>query len=268
MLTTDEQKKMSAEGTYMNQFETDLNGWKDFDPARGYTWTTDGPIKIIQRPTCKIRNDLLYKLHWPIFGPLSDIQVWEPCNDNEYTLVPFENHPMGSEPLCTVPFDRMTIYIQPVEDRMLHIESNYDCDEDRWKGPKDLVLTNSVDSPLTLQRFVTAVHAHLNDGENKAKILECINMFYAGPPRHEGGGVYSVSVEADGRWPPPYRIPEGTAFLFNGFRFDGHKPDGGEWRETIDIFTEHDHGFSMEMFLKRQKEKQRRYEEERQHYAV
>lgn len=46
-------------------------------------------------------------------------------------------------------------------------------------------------------------------------------MFYTGPLERQGGTVYSVSVEADDRWPPPYRIPKEAAFLFKNLDYGG-----------------------------------------------
>jgi hypothetical protein len=46
-------------------------------------------------------------------------------------------------------------------------------------------------------------------------------MFYTGPPERHGGNVYSVNVEADDRWPPPYKILTETAFLSKNLDYGG-----------------------------------------------
>lgn len=257
---------MSNTISHLDEFEKDLNGWKNFDPNRGYGFTNDGAIKIIQDPPPKLRNDLLHKLYWPLFGPLDGIKVWELLNVNEYTLVPFQDHPMTSELLVRAPCNQFQIAIEPVEERITHIESNCNHDEDRWKGPETLVLDNSAESPITLGRFVTAVHQLFNNVENKPMILECINMFYSGPPVHHGGYLYSVDVEADGTWPPRNKIPEGAVSFFE--EAEDYEVDEGDWVITVRVFTEGDFGTSSGQFWERKKQSQQEYELEKQYYAV
>jgi hypothetical protein len=249
----------NPETPWHDKFEKDLNGWKNFNPDRGYGRMPDD--KLIQDPPPAMRNDLLMKLQWSLFEPLENIRVREAPDGSPAKLMPFHNHPMAAEPISNTSYDKMSVYIDPVQERMCHDE------EDRWERPELLVLDNSLESPITISRFVAAVHEHFNIPENKSGIIECINMFWTGPPTHHGGDLYFVSIDADSTWPPPNKIPHGTRFFFEDLDYDT-QPDEGEWRVTVRLFTEGEHGTSVEKFWKQQMECQKRLELERQDYDL
>ncbi|KAJ4317018.1 hypothetical protein N0V94_005159 [Neodidymelliopsis sp. IMI 364377] len=238
-----------------------LNSTPKFD-----TFKADPAMKLepdsgpIQRPASNIRRDILYRLRWDLFGSLSDIQAWDTFDHNDCTPVPFFGHPMASELLTAIPFDHLEIEARAVEDRFDFIECKHDSDDQRWKGPQPLILKNSADSPITVGKFVTAIHEYFNDDNNKAKIMECIDMFYSGPPTHHGGNMYSFAVEADGTWPPRNKIPKGATHFFQDLREYG--PVEGEWRIGVNVFTEGDMGYTPERFWEKQKMFQKRYEKQ------
>ncbi|RMZ69737.1 hypothetical protein GMOD_00010320 [Pyrenophora seminiperda CCB06] len=105
-----------------------------------------------------IRQDLLYRLRWNVFGALDDIEIATgPCD--QAAVVPFFSHTLADESIAIPPFSRIDeVYIGECVDRVDH----HYPEEYRYKPPPPMTINNEDGSPITLRQFVTQTHAYLN----------------------------------------------------------------------------------------------------------
>lgn len=137
-----------------------------------------------------LRQDLLSRLHWPIFSPLTTIQFL----DTNGTLVPFTTHPLASIPLASTPLNKLHVLIDTCSERAAHDEG--DGGPGSYIPPEPLIFSGS---PITLLDFVVKTHGYLN--AHREDIVECEEEVY------DGGGV---RVDGGGR-----NILDGKGFWFD-----------------------------------------------------
>jgi hypothetical protein len=123
----------------------------------------------------KLRKDLLYRLRWPIFAPLSDIQIStgpisitfnEPSKNilsqdtSQTTLIPLFESPLANESIATPPLSRIDeIRIAECENKQDYHEQH---DDFGYKAPTPLTIANPNGKPITLGQFVTEVQEYYN----------------------------------------------------------------------------------------------------------
>jgi hypothetical protein len=120
----------------------------------------------------RLRDDLLERLCWDVFGSLSDIQVNDPGN----SLTPFIGSSIASESLASPPFTNISVYIDVCEGKQSMDELD---DEDQYAAPEPLIIDKEDGSPISLHDFVSQVHSYLN--ANKEEIMQCEDELYMNP---------------------------------------------------------------------------------------
>jgi hypothetical protein len=218
--------------------------------------TNLAPTVNLEPPPDRLRQDLLDRLHWDIFGPLEAIQVRDP----DGLLTPFLNHPIASESLAHPPLATISVYIDSCLDKAALDE--HDEDEGRYHAPEPLVICKRDVAPISLCEFVTRVHRYLND--NRDELYKCEDEAYFDPPAPEDDGQDAVGVVAaydDDASEPDYEsmelihflrsgnIPAGSRFLFDYVLFN--EVDTGEYDVSVGVFVEGQIGISLETFLAR-----------------
>jgi hypothetical protein len=196
----------------------------------------------------RMRQDLLDRLHWNIFGPLSDVSVRDGT-----ILSPLSNHGIRFESVANPPVSRLAIHIMPCQEK--HAMDEHE-EEHRYQPPKPIIIQNTNGTPITLEDFVPQVHLYLN--VNREDIYKCIDESYVRPSDFEesqdytgndGDVEYKFAEESD---EPTHfwsggNIPEGARFFFDDARFN--ECDANEFEAYVDIYAEGNMGVSFEQFL-------------------
>ncbi|USP78067.1 hypothetical protein yc1106_05341 [Curvularia clavata] len=111
-----------------------------------------------KRSMLEVRNDLLYRLRWNVFGPLDEIEIrtgpWDQTTD-----VPLFGHPLAKESIAVPPVSRIDkLCIAECLDRVdYRMEEAY-----QYKPPPPLTIHNEDGSAISIGQFVTEAHAYLN----------------------------------------------------------------------------------------------------------
>ncbi|KAJ6276458.1 hypothetical protein J3E71DRAFT_395070 [Bipolaris maydis] len=109
----------------------------------------------------RLRDDLLERLCWDVFGSLNDILIKDP--ENSLTVV--------SKP----PLSNILVYIDVCEEK--HNIDEHE-EEDRYAA-LELIIDKEDGSPIFLHDFVSQVHSYLN--ANKEEIMQCEDELYMNP---------------------------------------------------------------------------------------
>ncbi|KAF1934836.1 hypothetical protein EJ02DRAFT_460880 [Clathrospora elynae] len=199
----------------------------------------------------RIREDLLDRLYWNVFGLQSDIAV----RDGN-TLIPFANHAIGSEGIADPPVSKITVNIQVCQEKYFMDET--DEEEYRYQPPTPLVIEKQDGTPILLNEFINQVHPFLN--ANKDEIFKCEDEIYTQPTELEDGskfdGVDPAEFEGfdqdeDQSTEPSLfirsgNIPAGSKFFFDKAIFN--ELDMDEFEVYIDLFVEGNMGMSFDQF--------------------
>jgi hypothetical protein len=130
----------------------------------------------------RIRIDLLYRLQWNVFAALENITVSKDTNGQE--IVPFLDDAAADELLADPPLSRVQVRLDDCEEKRAHDEND---EEDRYRPPAPLTISNEVGTPITMRQFVTRVHAYFNENKNEIKAVK--GESYGRPMYSEDGRV-------------------------------------------------------------------------------
>lgn len=203
----------------------------------------------------RLRDDLLERLRWDVFGSLNDIQVKDPGN----ALTPFMGASIASESLASPPFTKISVYIDVCEEKRNMDEQE---EEDRYAAPEPLIIDKEDGSSISLHDFVSQVHSYLN--VNKEEIMQCEDELYMNPV-DLGDGVKAVEVvpdDDDRDWADGSgedhefshflrsgNIPEGSRVFFD--RAMINQIDQEEYSIHVVLFVEGDNGETLDLFWER-----------------
>ena len=185
----------------------------------------------------RIRQDLFNRLHWDVFGPLSDITVQD---GNKNTLATFTSHAIGLESIADPPVFRISVNIDVCQQKFSMDET--DEEDYRYQPPKPLVIENQNGSPISIKDFIDQVHLFLN--ANKDEIYKCEDENYYGADEDEGRdkdqptecGIFTRSGN----------IPPWSRFFFD--RAQINELDTNEFEVYIELFVEGNMGLSSDQF--------------------
>jgi hypothetical protein len=124
----------------------------------------------------RLRQDLLYRLRWDIFGPLDDIHVVEEPGNPNTALTPLLSHPMAHESLAHPLLATVSVYISCCEEKSALDEND---EEWRYQPPAPIIISHGDGSAITVGEFVTRTHAYLNT--NREQIFKCEDELYFKP---------------------------------------------------------------------------------------
>ncbi|KAF2132486.1 hypothetical protein P153DRAFT_382110 [Dothidotthia symphoricarpi CBS 119687] len=188
-----------------------------------------------------LRQDLLYRLRWNVFGPLRDIKVVEkPSGDSEGgTLSPLQDHPIASEFVGVPPCAQIRLEITECitkhnfdytselgSDDDEEEEDEKDSDEDEgdveqgYQPPPPLIIRNSDDTPITIEQFFKDEIYSGPENNNDGPWLTDLG------PRKETGN-----------------IPEGTDIYLQSAT--GHMYEDGLWVQ-VSLLVDGDYGLTKE----------------------
>lgn len=203
----------------------------------------------------RLRDDLLERLRWDVFGSLNDIQVKDPEN----FLTPFMGASIASESLASPPFTNISVYIDVCEEK--HSMDEHE-EEDRYAAPEPLIIDKEDGSPISLHDFVSQVHSYLN--ANKEEIMQCEDELYMNPV-DLGDGVKAAEAvpdDDDRDWAdesgedPEFshflrsgNIPEGSRVFFD--RAMINQIDQDEYSIHVVLFVEGNNGETLDSFWER-----------------
>ncbi|EUC45763.1 hypothetical protein COCMIDRAFT_94635 [Bipolaris oryzae ATCC 44560] len=193
----------------------------------------------------RIRQDLLSRLHWNVFGPLDEVAV----RDGP-TLTPLAHHAIKSESIALPPLSKVTIHIDVCQEKYAMDEHD---DEDRYQPPSPLVIEKTDGTPISINDFVTLVHPFLN--ANEEEISKCEDEFHTLPTRLEDGTTF-VGVDPDeftsgdhGHFYRSGNMPANPRFFFDEARFNAADED--EFEIYIVLFVDGNLGVSFDEFWAR-----------------
>lgn len=193
----------------------------------------------------RIRQDLLSRLHWNIFGPLSEITV----RDGP-TLALLAHHAIKSESIAIPPLSKVTVHMDVCQEKYAMDEHD---EEDRYQPPAPLVIEKPAGTPISIEDFVTHVHAFLN--ANKEEIFKCEDEFYMLPTRLDDGTTFvgvdpdEFNLGDDSRFYRSGNIPANTRFFFDEARFN--EVDEDELEIYVVLFVDGNMGTSFDEFWAR-----------------
>jgi hypothetical protein len=199
----------------------------------------------------RVRQDLLDRLHWNVFGPLGEVSVQDGT-----ILTPLSSHAIRFESVADPPISRVTVEINVCF--VKHAMDETEEEEDRYQSPEPLIIEKLDGSPISLNDFVTQVHPFLN--ANKDEIFKCEDEFYTQPTGLEDGTKFVgfgpddfVSLDGD-----EGKFVESSHFLRSGnipadarFFFDRAQLnviDTDEFEVYVDLFVEGNMATSFEQF--------------------
>ncbi|EMD61913.1 hypothetical protein COCSADRAFT_46393, partial [Bipolaris sorokiniana ND90Pr] len=135
----------------------------------------------------RLRQDLLSRLHWNVFGPLDEVAVRDGT-----TLTPLAHHAIKSESIAIPPLSKVTVHINACQEKYAVDENE---EEYRYQPPAPLVIEKPAgSSPISINDFVTQVHPFLN--AHRAEIFKCEDEIYTQPTTLEDGTTF-VGVDPD-----------------------------------------------------------------------
>ncbi|EMD91810.1 hypothetical protein COCC4DRAFT_187709 [Bipolaris maydis ATCC 48331] len=165
----------------------------------------------------RLRDDLLERLCWDVFGSLNDILIKDPEN----SLTSFIGASIASESLASPPLSNILVYIDVCEEK--HNIDEHE-EEDRYAALEPLIIDKEDGSPIFLHDFVSQVHSYLN--ANKEEIMQCEDELYMNPV-DLGDGVKAAEVipdDDDRDWADGSREdPELSHFLRSGNILEGSR---------------------------------------------
>ncbi|KAH7065687.1 hypothetical protein BKA63DRAFT_585589 [Paraphoma chrysanthemicola] len=172
----------------------------------------------------RFRKDLLYRLHWDIFGPLRDIQVVQEAGSPDISVAPFLEHSVASEQLFEPPINKLSVVIDSCETKAALDEDDEDC---QYQPPAPAIIEN---------------------------IYKCEDEAYS-QPEYLGNGIKSYSVRLDDQGGDGVHffsggnIPEGAKFWFkdaSGYTVEEGEVHGGDYQMSIWVYVDGDRGKSRE----------------------
>jgi hypothetical protein len=199
----------------------------------------------------RVRQDLLDRLCWNVFGPLGGVSVRDGI-----TLTPLSNHAVKSESLADPPVSRIAVQIDVCLQKYSMDET--DEEEYRYQPPEPLVIEKLDGSPISLNDFVTQVHPFLN--ANRDEIFKCEDELYTQPTKLEDGTMF-VGVDPDdfdtldgdeeeSAEPSHFlrsgNIPADSRFFFDHALFN--EADTDEFEVYVILFVEGNMGTSFGQF--------------------
>jgi len=119
-----------------------------------------------------IRQDLLYRLRWNVFGNIEDIKIEDGPHNGVTDLSPFFSHPIASDSIAQPPLNRLVVYSRECTDKHIF---DYDNEGHQYQPPDPLVIERLDGNPITVNDFVTQVHYYLNT--HKEVIIEYLKNF-------------------------------------------------------------------------------------------
>ncbi|XP_014552296.1 hypothetical protein COCVIDRAFT_30325 [Bipolaris victoriae FI3] len=171
----------------------------------------------------RIRQDLLSRLHWNVFGSLDEVAV----RDGP-ALTPLANQAIKSESIAPPPFSKVTIHINACQEKYAMDEHD---EEYRYQPPAPLVI------------------------EKPAEIFKCDDEIYTLPTRLKDGTT-SVGVDpnefgaVDGDENSYFlrsgHIPANPRFFFDEARFN--EADEDEFEIYVVLFVDGNMGTSFDEF--------------------
>jgi hypothetical protein len=197
----------------------------------------------------RIRQDLLYRLQWDVFGTLSDIRVVEQAGNANTSTTPFLVHSIASESLADPPLTKISVHIGGCEEKAANDEHE---EEWRYQPPSPIVIEHEDNTPITLKEFVTRTHEFLN--ANKEIIFKVEDELYV-EPEDLGDGMMVIGVGTDnegGDGEYFFRggnIPNGARFFFAEANLN--EEDTDDYHINVDLFVEGGVDGSLEQFLAR-----------------
>jgi hypothetical protein len=195
------------------------------------------PVAVEDNVPDRIRQDLFNKLHWDVFGPLSDITVQD---INKNTLAPFASHAIGLESIADPPVSRISVNIDVCQQKFSMDET--DEEEYRYQPPEPLLIENQNGSPILIKDFINQVHLFLNT--NKTEIYKCEDENYYGADEDEGKDK-DRPTEC-GFFMRSGNIPTGSRFFFDRTQFN--ELDTDEFEVYVELFVEGNMGMSSDQF--------------------
>jgi hypothetical protein len=196
----------------------------------------------------RLRQDLLYRLRWDIFGPIHDIHVVEEPGNSNTALTPLLSHPIAQESLAHPPLAKISVHIHSCEEKWAVDEHE---DEWRYQPPAPIVISNGNGRAITVGDFVTQTHAYLN--ANREQIFKCEDEVYfkAEDVRDAGNGMKFVGSgggEDEGgdgeHFDRGGNIPESARFCFESAMLN--EIDTDEYQVVVSVFVEGSYGTTLE----------------------
>jgi hypothetical protein len=199
----------------------------------------------------RIRQDLLDRLYWNVFGPLSEVSVRDST-----TLTPLSNHAIKSESVADPPISKIAVNIDVCQ--VKHSMDETEEEKYRYQPPEPIVIEKLDGSPVSISDFVTQVHPFLN--ANKDEIFKCEDEIYTQPTELEDGTKF-VGVDPDdfdsldgdedesaesSHFFRSGNIPADSRFFFDQARFN--ELDTDEFEVYVVLFVEGNMGTSFEQF--------------------
>lgn len=162
----------------------------------------------------RIRQELLSRLKWNLFGDISDIRVLsldENATESDYET-PFLSHHIASEPIAVRPLQSLQVKLDDLEARDMFDYDDWDL---KYRAPKPLVIPglNEDGSVLTMKDFVCQLQPYLF--AHKEEMLEAkapgVLMSRPPPPRDLGDGRIAHDVVPG---TAKLTLPEDTVFWY------------------------------------------------------
>jgi hypothetical protein len=217
-----------------------------------------------------LRDDLLDRLRWEVFGPLDEIKIKDMQHN---TLTPFSkddniaSQALWNPPSTKAPLKKLSVYIDVCEEK--HCQDSHD-EEYRYQSPEPLVITKDDGMPVSMYDFVSQVHAYL--GANKHEIWQCEDEMYMGPPVDMSNGLKYVGIGPDDNghigdddiedacaeectcYEPNHSwrsgdIPKGSRVFFDSAMMA--EADVDEYSISVGLFVEGNYGESLPKFWER-----------------
>lgn len=190
----------------------------------------------IPRPQQILREDLLCRLRWNIFGEKEDISVDYELDDEPTAPIPFLDHPLASESLAFPPLKRAHVSIRACEQRedCWFVAKHEGC----WypKAPGPFLIENPDGRPLTIKDFVLQLHPNLK--AHKEDIIEAERQQYGGLVHVIEQGAHMVSLQSYDAHGEPEEVtfPAAGEFWFSGFHWP--RLNGDEARLQVTLFVD------------------------------
>jgi hypothetical protein len=194
----------------------------------------------------RLRQDLLYRLRWNIFGALHDIHVVEEPSNPNTILTPFLSHPMAYESLAHPPLNKIFVHIRCCEEKWASDEHE---DEWQYQPPAPIIIDHEDGSPITMGKFVTQTHAYLN--ANREQIFKCEDEMYSAPEDMGDGSEVVDHGGSDGEggdgdhFLRGGRIPTSAKFCFESVMLN--EVDTDEVQILVSLFVEGNCGEALDL---------------------
>jgi hypothetical protein len=183
-----------------------------------------------------MRQDLLYRLRWNIFGSIDDIQFMDGI-----TPVLSSTHSVAKEPLCSLPTHHLRVHIYGCMNKH---SSQYEYEpEDRNQAPAPLAINEEGKKGITIGQCITQVHAYLNTHEQE--IRKVVGETYGVPMIDiDGQQIYSLI------YGKPVNL-DGVRFWFNWVPLGLHSYGDGKYSCNADLWAEGYHGMAIEAYFEK-----------------